>query len=476
MSDKSNVVITKSDFLTYLDSPRHLWAQKNTKEVKSPGEFLRMIFKQGYAIETLAMKYLEQVILPKDESQKLLCQQTYVDGPYLARTDALVYKSESNSYDLYEIKSGVGVSKTNKYDVTFQALILNQHLKLDHCYLLHSNKEYIRDEEIDLTQIVIAEDVSEIISQLLPEVEFLRQAALQAAQVSDPEELEHCYSPKDCPCPGICHPGLPNFSIYDIPRLTQGTKKQLLDLGVIEAKDVPTSIDLSEKQWLVVERARTNTVHIDQPALKTELEKITFPVYFLDYETCISAVPQYLGYHPQQQIVFQYSLHRLDDLSFEPLHSEHLSLDPGDPALTLLEQLRNDLGETGTIVVWYKPFEKTRNKEMAFLHPQYAEFLEQINERIYDLSDLVNFGYYLHPDFKGSYSIKDVLPAMIPELSYQSLDINEGEQASVTWWSIMFGQLDDAKKAHLADSLRRYCEMDSLAMAELFKVFITFVV
>lgn len=476
MSDKPNLMITKSDFLTYLDAPRHLWAQKNTKVEKPPSEFLRMIFKQGYEIEALAIKYLEQVVLPQDGSQKLLCQQTYLDGPYLARTDALVFKTGSDSYDLYEIKSGVGVSKTNKYDVTFQVLILNQHLKLDHCYLLHSNKEYIREEEMDLSQIVIAEDISESVSQLLPEVEILRQAALEAARATDPGELERCYSPSDCPCPGICHPGLPDFSIYDIPRLSQDTKKGLLELGIVEAKDVPTSINLNEKQWLVVERARTNTVHIDQPALKTELAKITFPIYFLDYETCISAVPQYTGYHPQQQIVFQYSLHRLDDLSLEPCHFEHLSLDPGDPALPLLEQLRHDLGDAGTVVVWYKPFEMTRNKEMALLHPQYAEFLEQINDRIYDLADLVNFGYYLHPDFKGSFSIKDVLPVMKPELSYQELDINEGEQASAAWWSIMFGQLDDIEKSRLSDSLRRYCEMDTLAMVELFKVFISLVV
>jgi len=155
------------------------------------------------------------------------------------------------------------------------------------------------------------------------------------------------------------------------------------------------------------------------------------------------------------------------------LHFEYLSLDPGDPALPLLEQLRTDLGAPGTIVVWYKPFEMTRNKEMALLHPQYAEFLEQINERIYDLSDLVSFGYYLHPDFKGSFSIKDVLPVMEPGLSYTDLDIHEGEQASAVWWNIMFGKLDDDEKACLTESLRLYCGLDTFAMVELYKVFIS---
>ena len=475
MANKSVLPITKSDFLLYCEAPRHLWAKKNGKIEKSLSDFDQLLIDQGYQVETLARYYLEQDVVPQARGGTLQWQATYSDGPYEARVDALLYKPDSNAYDLYEVKSSTGVDKEDIYDVGFQALILNHHITVDHFYLLHPNKEYIRNGELEVSQLFIADEITDKVNALNPEIAILRQAALQAAGTKKPDDLAHCLSPNECPCLGICHPDLPDFSIYDIPRLSRVKKQQLLDAGILFAKDIPASIDLNEKQWLVVERAKTNTEHIDRISLKTEMEKIQFPVYFLDYETCISAIPLYQGYHPQQQIVFQYSLHKLEKMDGELTHTEHLSLAPGDPCLPLLEQLRAEVGETGTIIVWNKAFEMTMNREMALVQPQYAAFLGQLNDRIYDLGELVNRGYYLHPGFKGSWSIKNVLPVMKPELSYQELAVNKGDQASITWWSICFGNLEQQEKLRLSEALRRYCELDTLAMVELFKVFRDFI-
>jgi hypothetical protein len=242
-----------------------------------------------------------------------------------------------------------------------------------------------------------------------------------------------------------------------------------LERGILAAKDIPASFDLNPKQFKIVDRARTNSEHIDHKAITAELEKIVFPLYFLDYETCICAIPQYNGYHPQQQIVFQYSLHKLEKSGDEPIHFEHISLVKGDPTLPLLERLKNDIGNSGTVIVWNKSFEMTMNKEMAKLHPEHATFLEQLNERIYDLGDIVNLGYYLHPGFKGSWSIKHVLPVMVPELSYKGMVIGKGDQASMAWWNMIFGQVDQREKEQLTEALLRYCELDTLAMVEIYR-------
>ena len=109
------------------------------------------------------------------------------------------------------------------------------------------------------------------------------------------------------------------------------------------------------------------------------------------------------------------------------------------------------------------------NKDMAKLHPEYAAFLEQLNERIYDLGDIVNLGYYLHPGFKGSWSIKHVLPVMVPELSYKGMVIGKGDQASMAWWNMTFGQVDQREKEQLTEALLRYCELDTLAMVEIYR-------
>jgi len=355
------------------------------------------------------------------------------------------------------------------YDVTFQAVILAKHIPVDHYYVLHPNKEYIRSGELDLAALFIAEDISDKVKALMPEVELLRGEALRVAQLSDPDQAEHCLSPKECPVPDLCHPELPDFSIYDIPRITRIKKLQLLERGILAAKDIPASFDLNPKQFMIVDRARTNTEHVDHKAITSELEKIAFPLYFLDYETCICAIPQFEGYHPQQQIVFQYSLHKLEKSGDEPIHCEHISLDEGDPTLPLLEKLKGDIGDSGTVIVWNKSFEMTMNKEMAKLHPEYATFLEQLNERIYDLGDIVNLGYYLHPGFKGSWSIKHVLPIMVPELSYKGMAIGKGDQASMAWWNMTFGQVDQREKELLTEALLRYCELDTLAMVEIYR-------
>jgi hypothetical protein len=122
-------------------------------------------------------------------------------------------------------------------------------------------------------------------------------------------------------------------------------------------------------------------------------------------------------------------------------------------------------------LVWNKAFEMTRNIEMAGLHPEYAEFLEGINQRIYDLGDPVRLGYYLHPGFKGSWSIKQVLPVMVPGLNYQDLEVHQGDQASLTWWTLCFGSPQAGEKEEKAEALKRYCEMDTRAMLELYRAF-----
>ena len=469
MSKTTTPRLTKSDFLLFCEAPRHLWTKKHGLIETSLSDFDQHLAEEGNKVEALAHEYLSKVFLPQCPGDQLLWQQTYTDDPYESRLDGLVFKPKSNTYDLYEIKSSTAVDKDIVYDVTFQAAIMEKQIKVDHYFVLHLNKEYVRSGELDLSSLFIAEDITNKVRAMLPEVELLREEALRVMRVTNPEEIEHCLSPKECPCPSICHPDLPEFSIYDIPRLTRVKKLQLLEAGIRAAEDIPSSFDLNPKQRLVAERAITKKIHINQKAIAGELESIRYPLYFLDYETCISAIPQYDGYHPQQQVVFQYSLHKMEKSGDEPIHFEHISLGEVDPTFPLLEGLKEDIGDFGTVIVWNKSFEMTMNKEMAKLHPEYAAFLEQLNERIYDLGDIVNLGYYLHPGFKGSWSIKHVLPVMVPELSYNGMAIGKGDQASMAWWNMSFGSVDQREQEHLTEALLRYCQLDTLAMVEIYR-------
>jgi hypothetical protein len=471
MPNQVSTMILKSDFLLYCEAPRHLWAKKHEMIEQKISDFEQHLIDDGSTVEALAFEYLSTIFIPQHSGDQLLWQQTYSDGSYVARMDALVHQVSSDSYDLYEIKSSSGVDKENVYDLTFQAIILEKHISVDHFYVLHLNKGYDRSGELDLSALFTAEDVSDIANALKQEVVLLREEALRVAQLNDYKEVEGCLSPKDCPCLKICHPGLPEFSIYDIPYLSKPNKRDLLAQGILEAKDIPLTYGLNKKQRLVAERARTNTEHIDRDSLQAEFDRLQYPLWFLDYETCMSAIPQYDGYHPQQQIVFQYSLHCLERPGGALKHFGHIAIAAGDPALSLLKHLSKDLGSSGTVIVWNKTFEMTMNKGMAKLHPEYAEFLEDVNARIYDLGDIVNLGYYLHPGFKGSWSIKYVLPVMVKEMTYEGMEINEGTQASMAWWNITFGNLEEMEKEILIENLEKYCELDTQAMVEISKRF-----
>jgi len=470
----NSIQITKSDFLLYCEAPRHLWAKKHGIEKKSLSVFDQHLIDQGYQVEELAYKYIQTILIPQNPGKELLWQKTFSDGPFEARCDALLSPPDLNTYDLYEIKSSTSVDKDDLYDVAYQALIIKSLIDVDHFYLLHLNKDYVRSGEIDISQLFIAEDVSDKVINLLPEIKLLRSDAIKATQETNFDTLPHCFSPNNCQYPDVCHPNLPDFSIYDIPQLTQEKKQRLLNIGIIDAKDIPDSFDLNKKQRLVVERAKTNTVHIDRESLRSEIDRIIYPVYFLDYETCISAIPQYDGYHPQQQIVFQYSLHKVDEPGGSVAHTDHISINKEDPMISLLESLCVDIGENGTIIVWNKTFEMTMNKEMAKVHPEFSDFLEQINQRIYDLGDVVKMGYYLHPGFKGSWSIKNVLPVMVPELSYKELSINKGDEASMAWWNLTFGQIDNCEKELIVEALHKYCKLDTQAMVEILQRILEF--
>jgi hypothetical protein len=460
--------ITKSDYKLFLDAPMHLWKKKHGHLNKSPTEFELHVMNQGYEVEGFAKEYLEKYIINADEGESIQFQKSFSDKQYLAITDALIFKPKSNSYDLYEIKSSTRSKKEFIFDAAFQYLVVDKHIKIDHVFILHLNKDYSRYSIFNLENLFIVDDISEKVQDCIVDIDIKRGEAFDVANTDSPERIQHCYKPKDCPCPDLCHPDLPEYSFYYIPRITEKKKIQLLEQGILDIKDIPSTFPLNDKQRKIVEVAKANKAHIDREAIRREFEHFQYPLYFLDYETFLSAIPLFDGYHPQQQMVFQYSLHKIDFMQGEVAHSEHLSITKDDPSNSLVKQLSEDIGETGTVFVWNKTFEVGRNKELAVIHPDYADTLNNLNDRIYDLGDFVNNGFYIHPDFFGSWSIKKVLPVMVPELSYSGMEIGKGDQAMMAWWDLINDELPAHEVEKTKMALLEYCKMDTYAMVAIF--------
>jgi hypothetical protein len=466
-------MLTKSDFTTYLDAPMHLWAERNNRlETAGRTPYQKYLMDQGYEVEKLAKVFIQEVVARHYARPEIFFQKTFTDRHYLARVDAAIYDPQAETWDIFEIKSSTSVRKDHKYDLAFQRLVCKASITVRDVYLLHINKNYVRDGELEISELFVAENITADVDDLLDVVQGTREDALWVVNTPSPGGIMNCLKPKYCPCPTLCHPGMPEYSIYDLTRLGKRKAADLMSRGVISITDVPGNYPLSDKQKHQVLAAKAGAPILDRNAIRDELARLRYPLYFLDYETHNPGIPLHNGYQPYQHMVFQYSLHLVTEPGGEPRHNEYLSTCCDDPVPGLLAHLAEHIGDSGSVIVWNQAFEASRNVEMAARNGSYAGLLRGINERMYDLMEIFRIGYYVHPDFHGSYSIKSVLPVLAPDFdqSYADLPISKGDDAMVAWLEITSGKLSPGEIQTQKDALLRYCELDTLALVEIWRV------
>lgn len=470
------MTLTKTDFQLYRENPLHLWAKKHDQYVDATSVFDQHLIEQGYQVEELAIEYLRSTLV--DDAHELITQQTYTDDAYEARVDALLHNTHDDTYDLYEIKSSTSdeASKEKNIffdhlnDATFQALILEKNLNLTHVNLIQVNRAYIRQGRLDPSQLFLISSLDMQVHNLHTSVEELRVRALTVCQQESPDGIEACVAPKTCPCLPLCHPVLPEYSIYEISGIWGSVKKDLRRRGILLMKDIPDDYQLWDKQRKQVDVVKSGKPVIDKDAIRHQLEMLTMPLCFLDYETFNPGVPLYDGYHPYQHMIFQYSLHVVEHIDKEPKHFEYLVRNTEDPSRQICEHLIQDMPKNGTVISWNKSFEMGCNTRMAEMYPEYQAFLADVNDRMYDLGDPFKYNdMYVLPEFKGSWSIKNVLPVLVPELSYKALAIGEGATAMKSWWEMVHGIVSQNEKDVIYENLLKYCGLDTLAMVKIWE-------
>ena len=457
-------MLSKTDFLMYLDAPMHLWAQSHDQlEMKGHTLFEQHLIQQGQQVEEFAREYIENSLLDKYSQAQLFWQPSYDDGQFNIRADALVLDKEADVYDLYEVKSSTSVKKDHEIDVTFQALLLDTILDLRRLYILHIDNTYLHKDTLDLAQFFLVEEITDKVEQRRAEVLELREKAFQVTQMPEPDPSFACTRPETCPCPSLCHPGLPERPIYNLPYI--GKKAvELREMGIRAMQDIPPTFDLNINQRKHLDAARSGQPVIDKIAIADSLTELQYPLYFLDYETFNPAVPLFENYRPYEHIVFQYSLFVVDQPGAKPEHYDCLVTGCIDPAPQLVPDLLSHLGEVGSVIVWNKSFEAGRNRDLAVHCPTHAEQLAGINDRLYDLMLIFRNGHYVHPDFQGSASLKKVLPVLCPTLDYSKLPISSGEEAMLTWYWLQIGQISVEDQAEILENMKAYCRLDTYAM------------
>jgi len=468
------MIITKTDFIAFLDAPRHLWAIKNNKlSEQEINVFIQHLFNQGYEVEEFAEKYARIILIPSYsvDPESFLLQPTHTDTNFQARTDVLIKNPETDKWDMYEIKSTNEVKKQHKYDATFQYLVFKEKYQIGSVNILHLNKEYVRDGDLSLSELFQVSDITTEVQNLSEEVLQLRQEALATAQSTKLQSIDKCIKPKECPCLEVCHPDLPEYSIYDINYFSRSVPKvrELIEQRIEDVYSVPPDFPLSKMQRFQVDVAQKGKIVIDTKQIKKDLDGVPYPLYFIDYESYNPAIPMYDGHTPFDQMPFQWSLHIQQEQGGELEHFEFIETKQIDPIINFLTELQKHIGDTGSLIVWNKSFEGTQNKRMGEIHPQFNEFCLNMNERMYDLMDIFQKQWYAEPKQKGSYSIKNVLPLFAPDFSYQELEIGEGATAMTSWFEMVYENTETSKKEIIKENLLKYCEMDTLAMVKIWE-------
>jgi hypothetical protein len=428
-------------FREYSQCKERFWFRINEAESEfeiTPPDAMQEFFTEQ---KKLIEKYAFELLSKKNTINCELQKEIKTDD-FSVKIDICAQHLKSGKTDIYELYNSRGFKTHRLWDLAFLTLaLIDAGYSPGKVFAVTINPEYVRAEDDiipeHLLQII---DLSQKVNRLLPKVKLKLKEAFEFAQKKKFEiypEGHHCTS-KDCLALRHFQPDYsPNIAEVEI------------------ANDAP-----------LLPRIKT-------AALNNWLDKLKYPIYFLDYEAVTSNIPVYPHSKPFQHIVFQYSLHKMDEQG----NVEHFEFIPDSkvyPVLNLIKSLHSNLEtDMGSILVWHDSFEKARNREMAARFPEYGDFFYDVNSRIVDMEKVFNQdgGYYLHPEFYGKSSLKKVFPVLLPdEPAYDLLDVGDGMMASILWHRYLTDNLGENYSPELLrKQLSEYCGLDTEAMVKILK-------
>ncbi len=494
--------LSKSKYAKFCQCPKCLWMSiyKPEEEVIDPTSEAR--FETGSEVGEMAMGLLGDFVNVKtkraDGSLDLSAmlkktQECLKDGTENICEAAFCYEKNYCAVDIlhkteegwaiYEVKSSSfpefngQPAKLEKYipDVAYQKWVLEKcGVNVTGTFLVCLNSDYVREGDLDLKRLFVINDMEEMIEGEYQQIEEKQAEALKMVNDDNEPEMdiwEGCKAPYACGYFNYCSRHLPSPSVFDLYRMTMSKKLEYYRMGLVSFEDIKDE-ELTPVRRIQVDSALSNEPHIDRDSIKEFLKSITYPIYFLDFESMQPAIPPFDGMKPYQQICFQYSLHIIEHEGGPLLHKEHLGISGEDPRRALAEQLCEDIPMSVCTLVYNKAFECTRLKEMAAWFPDLAEHLLDIRDNIVDLLIPFQRGDYYLPAMGGSFSIKRVLPSLFPDdpaLDYHNLEggVQNGNDAMTIFPKIQFMEPEEQQRTRKA--LLDYCCLDTFAMVKVWE-------
>lgn len=486
---------SKSKLLALRQCPKRLWLEIHRPDLREDSDATQAGFQVGYQVGDIAHRIYDPENLGTlidvqsegfsrafERSAELLhaaqpiFEAGFSAGGALTFADVMLpeQKDGQRIWRMVEVKSSTSVKDYHRDDVAVQAFVARSAgVALQSIALAHIDSSWTYPGDGDYRGLLKENDLTTEAFSRTEEVKaWIAQAQLVSASPAEPtiEIGVHCDTPFACGFYDYCsrYEPKPEYPVYWLPYI--GAKAATLaEQGVIDLKNVPDNL-LNARQQRVKAHTLANTVFFDAVGAAADLAVYSLPAYFLDFETIQFAVPIWKGTRPYQQNTFQFSLHTLS-ASGRLDHMEFLDLSGNDPSEPFAQALIAACGGQGPVFVYNAGFETARMGELAIRYPHLSAALLAINARVVDLLPIARERYY-HPSQQGSWSIKKVLPAVVPELRYDALDgVQDGGMAMEAFLEAIHPDTSAERKIQIEQQLLAYCKLDTYAMVRLWQVF-----
>jgi predicted RecB family nuclease len=486
MTEKNTPMLSKSRFLAGLQCPLRLWHQCYSRELASavsPAQ--QAIFDVGHEVGRLATACYPRGILTAEDHLHLgeavestlaalanpevpaIFEAAFVHDDVSIRVDILE-RTGNGSWNLIEVKSATSVRNIHLHDVAIQYSVLKgSGVKVANAGVLHLNNTYIYDGiRLELSNLFTFSDLTRQVLAVQRELPTKLVEFKEMLAAPNPPQIKpsnHCLSPYVCEFWDHCTAEMPEFWIMHLTGMRRERLNELRAMGIEDIRNIPKTFPLTELQERIRRCVLNREDHI-APELKEHLTNVDYPIHFLDFETVSPAIPYYANTRPYQAIPFQWSDHVLSETG-DLVHYSYLSKEHTDPREGFAKSLLETLDGKGTIFT-YSNYEKRVICDLADIVPQKRKALLAILDRFKDLQSLIK-KYFYTAAFRGSFSLKTVLPAVVHDMNYEKLAVREGAQASLEYVRMLRPETPVEQKKEIEQALLTYCGYDTLAMAKI---------
>jgi len=489
--------ISKSRFVSGVQCEKKLYFDLFRKDLKPPvSDEQQALFDGGHQAGALAQQMFPEGkdASPEsyfDFSDSIENTKKWIgDGVYTIYEAAFFYDEVLAALDILhhqngerwaiEVKSSTSVKEYHITDASLQYWVMSHSgFTPDKFFLMHIDNTYVKQGPIIPKRLFALEDITEqVIANQDWVAKKLSTLKLITKDIEPVVEIgKHCGDPFTCDYIHHCWKHIPENSVFELGN-ARGKQWDLYADGILELSKIPEDIPLNHRQKLQVEGVKNGTSYFDKDSITDFLEEWNYPLYFFDFETIFPSIPVLDGTRPYQQVPFQYSLHIISGPDAEMQHKEFLAI-PGhftdsgsnDPRMSLIKQLKLEIGPEGSIVAYNAGFEKGVLNNLAIAFPEEVPFIEDLTSRFVDLLVVFRSAWYYKPEMGASASIKSVLPAIDPTFSYEDLEIGDGNAASALFLSMIEGTFTGIE-SETRNALLKYCERDTEGMVVIWKALI----